>query len=214
MIAVISADIVASRTLQEQEKWLIPLKNLLATWGERPKDWELERGDFFQVELANPKEALRKAFEIKALIKQVAPADDSKKLSSIDIRMAIGIGEKNYTGESIKESNGPAFIYAGEKYDQLKRENLSLAIKSAHADFDDEMNLYLRLATLFMDRWSLSSAELVQIVLGNPHATQEEIGRQLGIKQNSVSGRWNRANIDELLELEKMYRKKLMPLLG
>jgi hypothetical protein len=38
MVAIITADIIASRKLVNQEKWLSPLKNLLATWGNSPKD--------------------------------------------------------------------------------------------------------------------------------------------------------------------------------
>jgi hypothetical protein len=49
MPSVITADIIASRKLVNQEKLLSPLKNLLATWGNSPKDWKLDRGDFFQV---------------------------------------------------------------------------------------------------------------------------------------------------------------------
>ena len=71
------------------------------------------------------------------------------------------------------------------------------------------MNLYFKLAGVFMDKWSVSSAELVQIILNNPNITQEEIGKKLGIKQNSVSGRWNRANVSEMLEVEKMFQKKI-----
>lgn len=48
MIAVISGDIIGSRKLENQEVWLKPLQNLLNTWGESPKDWKLERGDFFK----------------------------------------------------------------------------------------------------------------------------------------------------------------------
>jgi hypothetical protein len=101
----------------------------------------LERGDFFQVEVANPEDAIKKAFEIKALIKKVAPLDERKKISTIDVRMAIGIGEKTYSGETISESNGTAFIYSGEKYDVLKKENVTLGIKTPWKDFDEEMNL-------------------------------------------------------------------------
>ena len=75
--------------------------------------------------------------------------------------------------------------------------------------FDEEMNLYLKFAGIIMDKWSISSAELVQIVLNNPNITQEEIGKKLGIKQNSVSGRWNRANVNEILEVNKMFQKKM-----
>ncbi|MFN8326688.1 MAG: hypothetical protein U0T76_00005, partial [Saprospiraceae bacterium] len=131
----------------------------------------------------------------------------------IDVRMAIGVGEKNYAAESIAESNGSAFIYSSEKFELLKKENSTMGIKSPWKSFDDEMNLYLKLAGIFMDKWTVSSAELVQIIFNNPGITQEEIGKKLGIKQNSVSGRWNRANVNEVLELEAIYRNKIRSLL-
>ena len=209
MIAVIKGDIIASRKLIDQEKWLSPLKNLLATWGSTPEQWELVWGDFFQLEINNPEEALYRAIAIKTLIKKIAPLDGRKKIGPINVRMSIGIGEKTYSGARISESNGPAFIYAGEKFDALKKENMTMGVQSPWTDFDDEINLYLKLAGTFMDNWSVSSAELLEIVLMDPSATQEEIGKQLGIKQNSVSGRWNRANTDGILAVEKMFRKKI-----
>jgi hypothetical protein len=131
MIAVITGDIVASRKLVNQEKWLLPLKFLLNSWGTSPKDWKLERGDYFQIEIGDPSEALKKAFEIKALIKKVEPLDERKKISTIDVRLSIGIGEKTYAGESISESNGQAFINAGDKFDLLKKENIKTGLKTA-----------------------------------------------------------------------------------
>ena len=164
----------------------------------------MERDDFFQVEVKSPEDALKKALQIKALIKKVEP---------LDVRMAIGIGEKTYTGESISESNGEAFIYSGEKFDLLEKEGITLGIKTPWGDFDEEMNLYLKLAGTFMNKWTISSAELMEIILNDSNATQEEIGKRLGIKQNSVSGRWNRANVNEILGVEEMYRRKINILL-
>ncbi len=200
MIAIITGDIIASRKLTDQGKWLIPLKNLFQQWGKSPKDWELNRGDSFQLEIKDVENSLKKALQIKAII---------KKTGVVDVRLAIGIGEKTYVGESISESNGTAFINSGEKFDSLKKENISLGVKSIWTNFDEEINLYLKLIGLFMDNWSISSAELMQIVLQCPSATQEEIGKQLGIKQNSVSGRWKRANVNEVLAVEKMFRKRI-----
>lgn len=213
MIAVIKGDIIASRKLVNQALWLKPLKSLLASWGENHKNWELHSGDFFQIEISNPEEALIKVFEIKSVIKKVEPTDKTKKSSMIDVRLAVGIGEKTYSGDSISENNGSAYIYSSEKFDVLKKENVTIGIKTSWKNFDEEMNLYLKLAGTFMDKWTVSSAELIQIVLNNPDTTQEEIGKQLGIKQNSVSGRWNRANMNEILELEKMYRNKIKSLI-
>ncbi len=213
MVAIITGDIIASRKLVNQEKWLSPLKKLFSTWGDSPKDWKLERGDFFQVEISNSEEVLIKTLEIKALIKKVAPVDERKKISTIDVRLAIGIGEKTYTGENISESNGSAFINSGEKFDLLKKENSTLGIKSPLKSFDEEMNLYLKLVSTFMDKWSVSSAELVEIVLKKPNITQDEIGKQLGIQQSGVSRRWNRANVNEILEVNKMFQKKIKNLI-
>lgn len=213
MVAIITGDIIASRKLVNQEKWLFPLKNLLHSWGENPRDWKLERGDFFQIKVAKIEDVLQKALQIKALIKKVEPLDERKKISTIDVRLAIGIGDKTYSAESISESNGSAFIYSGEKFDLLKKENVTLGIKTPWIDFDQEINLYLKLIGILMDRWSVSSAELVEIVLNNPDMTQEDIGRQLGIQQSGVSRRWNRSNINEIVEVNMMFQKKIKTLL-
>ena len=89
-----------------------------------------------------------------------------------------------------------------------------MGIKSGWVDFDEEVDLYLKLAATFMDKWTISSAELVHAVLLNGTHTQKEIGRLLGIKQSGVSGRWNRANVEEMLAMEKRYRKKMKTLLS
>lgn len=213
MIAVIKGDIIASRKVTDPQKWLLPLKNLFNQWGKNPENWELAWGDAFQLEIQNPAEALQKVIEIKALIKKTK-TNGKKKMSDIDVRLALGIGRKTFTGDRISESNGPAFIYAAEKFDKLKKENLTLGIQSPWSDFDHEINLYLKLGGIFMDKWSISSAELVGIVLKQPDVLQEELGKKLGIKQNSVSGRWKRACLNDVLEIEKTYRTKLTKMLS
>jgi hypothetical protein len=209
MIAVIKGDIIASRKLTDQDKWLTPLRSFLEQCGKTPETWELVWGDFFQVEVQNPEEALHKTLNIKSLIKKIKPVDANRKISTIDARMAIGIGDKTYHGKRISESNGTAFIHAGEQFSKLKKEKTNLAVQSHWKDFDDEINLYLRLADTFMDRWSVYSAELMQILLNNPNITQSEIGKKLGIKQSAVSRRWSRANADEVLDIERVFRQKI-----
>lgn len=210
MIAVIKGDIIASRKIDNPEKWLKPLKAVLNKWGKTPQNWELAWGDSFQLEVAEPEKALFIALSIKACIRKIRPKEQSKKRSVIDVRMSVGIGKKDYTGKRVSESNGQAFVNAGVKFDKLRSEKVNLAVKSPWQEFDDEINLYLKLSGVIMDNWSVSSAELVEIVLNNPKATQQKIGRLLGIKQNSVSGRRNRSKVDEIMEVEKAYREKLI----
>jgi hypothetical protein len=212
MTAVITADIINSRKLVNQEIWISPLKKILTTYGSTPQKWEIFRGDYFQIEIEDPKEALLVALKIKALIKSIVVSEGQKKPISIDVRMAIGLGTKEYVADRISESNGSAFINSGEKFEKLKKEKTTLAIQSSFPDFDYEMNLYLKLAIIQMDAWTVNSATLFNTLFEDSEKKQTEIGGVLGISQNSVSGRFKRAHVDEILELDKMYRFKLKEL--
>jgi hypothetical protein len=56
MVAVIKGDIINSRLIINQDKWLIPLEDLLNEWGKSPEIWEVAWGDSFQLEVENPAE--------------------------------------------------------------------------------------------------------------------------------------------------------------
>ena len=213
MIAVIKGDIIDSRKLSSSDLWLKPLKEYFATKGKNPLSWEIIWGDSFQIEISNPKDALIAAFIIKSKIKQVKELDSNSRNSTIDVRMSIGIGDKTFSAKRITESNGSAFINSGEQFELLKKQRTNLIIKTPWPQFDQEINLYLKLLGIIMDRWNISAAELAESVFLNPKFSQLEIGKILNIKQNSVSGRWDTAKIDELMEVDKMYRVKLENLL-
>ncbi|WP_235893403.1 hypothetical protein [Litoribacter populi] len=185
------------------------MKQQLNKWGKSPQAWEILWGDFFRLEIAKAEDVLQAALEIKALIKSIEVATEV----NLDVRMAIGVGEKTFSGERISESNGEAFVMGGEKFEKLKKEKIMLGIQTRREDFDQDVNLFLKLASLFMDKWTVSSAKLIGLVLENPKITQEEIGQILGIKQNSVNGRWNRANVDETLIVKQVFRKKILKLI-
>lgn len=208
MIAVIKGDIIGSRKISDPEVWLQPLKGYLKQWGRSPGAWEVTGGDGFQLELKDPAKALRTALEIKSLLKST-PVAAGSLTGSLDARMAIGLGEKTYAARSISESNGPAFVRAGDRLELLKEEKASLAMHSEFPAFDEAMNLLLRLALLYMDQWTLSSAAITWLALTHPDATQAELGERLGIRQNSVSGRWRRAHVPETLSLLGYYSKQI-----
>src|SRR5690606_25018363 len=148
-------------------------------WGSTPASWEIYRGDSFQLELPNPVQSLAAAMRIKAVVKAVQPEDEDKRVSPIDVRMAVGIGEKEYSAGRISESNGSAFIYSGEQFEKIKKEKISLAIRTPWEEFDREMNLYIRLALIAMDNWSISSGELMNVLLKHPDLNQQQIAEML-----------------------------------
>jgi hypothetical protein len=201
--SIITGDIINSRK-NNTKLWLPVLKKTLARTGQSPQNWEIFRGDSFQVEVKNPADALLTAILIKAHIKAI---------KNLDVRMAIGIGEKDFTASNITESNGEAFIHSGERLESLKQEKQNMAVKSRWSNFDRDMNLYLRLALIAMDNWSTSAADLIKILLDNPDITQMKLATKLKITQSAVSGRQKRAYYNEVKELEVLFREKMENLL-
>ena len=198
MIAILTADIINSRKLPSK-KWMADLKAFLNTFGKSPNEWEIYRGDEFQLEIKNPEDALLVAFQLKALFKSI----------HLDIRISIGFGEKTYKTRKITESNGSAFIRSGETFETLKKLKLNLAINSGDVIFDEELNLMLKLSLSFLDNWLQQSAEFVLVAIQNPTLSQEEIGTLLCINQAAVSRRQKRANYELIKELDLYFRKKI-----
>jgi hypothetical protein len=202
MVSVISGDIINSRTTTPG-RWLRLLKKTLLSWGESPAQWEIYRGDSFQLEVKEASKALAIAIQIKAGIK-------SDK--GLDIRLAIGLGDKKYHAKRISESNGSAFIYSGELVEEMKRLGVTMAVRSGHEAFDKEINLYLALASFIMDGWSDRVAATVYATMRNPGKSQEALGKMLKVKQNAVSMRLKRARFNDIMEMIRLYEEKVKKL--
>lgn len=203
MIAIITGDIINSEEHKASE-WIGILKNQFAKWGETPIDWEIYRGDEFQLKIA-PKKALWAALQIKAIVKSI---------KDLDVRMAIGVGSEDFKGASVSESNGTAYKRSGRTFETLKEEKLNLAIATGNKKENQSLNLMIRLGLDFMDEWTSVSAEIVAIALSNPKTSQQDIAEQLSIQQSAVSQRQKRARLDlveELLEYYPQTVKRMKP---
>jgi hypothetical protein len=198
MIGIITGDIVNSRKLSSKI-WIDGLKKLLNTIGKNPIEWEIYRGDEFQLEVKKPEDALMIALHIKSYFKSI----------KLDVRMSIGFGDMNYKAKKISESNGSAFTRSGEVFETLKKQKINLAINSGNEAFDTEINFMLRLALTFMNNWLAQSAEFVLTAIENPTLSQEEIGVKLSINQAAVSRRRKRAQFDLVMEMEQYFRNKI-----
>lgn len=198
MTSVITGDIIGSRQ-QKTKDWVEDLKRILSPFGETPSQWEIYRGDEFQIEIKNPEEALLSAILIKAHLKAL----------KLDARMSIGIGDKTYNAEKISESNGSAFIHSGELFETLKKQKVTLAIRTGDAVFDEKINLMLQLALTFMDNWLAQPAEFVAMAIENPTLSQEELGQKIGINQAAVSRRQKRAQFDLIMNLDRYFRTQI-----
>ena len=196
MVGIITGDIINSREAQPK-KWLEALKEVLSKYGASPSQWEIYRGDSFQLEVP-VEEALNAAILIKAAIKQY---------KHIDVRLAIGIGDKTYTAESITESNGSAFINSGECFDQMKKR--TLAVKSPNESFDIQINVMIELALLTMNHWQPITSTIVKTSFENPDLSQKEMAGLLGKSQSNISEGLKRAGYDEILKMIHYYKTQI-----
>ncbi|WP_234369069.1 SatD family protein [Brumimicrobium mesophilum] len=199
MKAVITGDIVNSRAV-EAEKWILELKQKLNLFGQEPKDWEIYRGDSFQLKV-EPENALTATILLKSQI---------KKFKELDVRMSIGIGEVEYDAPKITESNGSAFLRSGECFENLKKD--LLMIKSASKSFDKTMNVMFSLAGLSMNDWTPLSSEIIQISIENPEMTQLEMARILDKSQSNISIALKRGGFDEIQKLLNYYKDEITKL--
>src|SRR5690606_10885456 len=131
-----------------------------------------------------------------------------KTFKNLDVRMGIGLGEKEYKGSKVSQSNGSAFNNSGTQFDLLKKQKVNMAICSKEEDFDQNINLMLKLALVIMDSWSVGSAQIAHTILANPDLIQEEIAQKFEIKQAAVSQRLHRANLNLIMEVENYYRTR------
>ncbi|MBT8273510.1 MAG: transcriptional regulator [Bacteroidia bacterium] len=204
MTSVITGDIIRSREFAHPEIWLTTLKKALSQLEQDNTLWEIYRGDSFQIEITDVTNSFKAAVYIKACIKMI---------KGLDVRIAIGIGNKSYQGKDVTESNGEAFVFSGETFEALKNEKQNLQIKTNSAIFNDELNLYFTLASTIMDNWTVNSAEIVKLSLEHPDWLQKDLANHINISQNAVSKRQHRAYLFDILQLNTMFTKKINQLL-
>ncbi len=198
MIAVITGDIINSRQ-SSPHVWMSDLKSVLHQYGSSPKEWELFRGDSFQLKTSTEK-VLLCAMHLKATIKQHP---------LLDLRMGIGMGEESYAAEQITESNGSAYLHSGEAFELTTKQNLVFA--TGNQERDDLLNLILELYLRTADQWSKTVATTVRTALEHPKLAQIELGALLHKSQSSISEALKRGAFDELLSLNAVFQKQFNP---
>lgn len=196
MIAVLTGDIINSRS-EHSGDWLSLLKEVLSGYGTEPAEWEVFRGDSFQL-VVMPEQAFTATLHLKAAIKQI---------QGLDVRVGIGLGEHSYQASKVTESNGSAFIHSGVSFEGLKKN--TVAIQTGSSDFDERINLMLTLAALTINQWTTIVAEVVKAAIENPNWNQSQLAKLLQKSQSSISEALKRGGFDEIKQLNEYYQKQI-----
>lgn len=201
MIAIITGDIINSQK-SDSELWLPKLKGLLQSWSTTPENWEIYRGDEFQLK-CSVDEVFHKALLIKSLL---------RSFENLDVRVAIGIGNEVFLSEKITESNGTAYLNSGRLLTDIKSQGKTFAIQTENEKVNRDLNILFKWAAIDFDNWTVATAEIIHQLLRNSELTQDELAKELNITQSSVSQRLKRANFELLQETDLYFRKKITEL--
>ncbi len=201
MIGVITGDIINSQQ-SASEEWMPSLKLLFETLGKTPKNWEIYRGDEFQM-----KTSIDEVFWIALCIKALI-----KKTENLDVRLAIGIGDEQFSSEKITESNGTAYVNSGRLLNEIKSDNRNFAIQTPDSGINKDLNMVFKWAVLSFDGWTSVVSEVVYEMMTNRKITQEELAKKMNITQSSISQRIKRSNFDLIIETDHYFRKKITAL--
>jgi DNA-binding XRE family transcriptional regulator len=174
----------------------------LQSWSNTPKNWEIYRGDEFQLK-CSVDEVFHKALLIKSLL---------RSFENLDVRVAIGIGNEVFLSEKITESNGSAYLNSGRLLTDIKSQGKTFAIQTENEKVNQDLNILFKWAAIDFDNWTVATAEIIHQLLRNSELTQDELAKELNITQSSVSQRLKRANFELLQETDLYFRKKITEL--
>ncbi len=190
--AVLTGDIVKSRHISPRARLIKTLKEAL----ERLKDshqaeYDIYRGDSFQMVIPSAPAAALAA----VIIRSKLLSHSRSKSSTWDTRIAIGIGGITFRGETVSESDGPAFLLSGKGMEELSKANRRLIIKAPWEQADRSLSLVTRFADDIISNWSGYSAETAFYSLAYKES-QSVLAARLGKSQSTINGRISTARLE------------------
>lgn len=162
---------------------------------------EVNRGDWFQCIVYDPKFALRYSLRIKFFLRSFALFEKPDLVDEIigkkpkvipkaiiDARIAIGVGEIDFLNNRLGNSDGQAFQLSGRLLDNMKTQRNGLNI-----DISDEEELKGELQTIFIlldtliQKTTPAQCQVMYHKLNGK--TESEIALKLKIYQSAVNQR-------------------------
>ncbi len=203
--AVITGDIVHSREVHDLQVLLQVLKETIPEIEKQLNtrmDFEVYRGDSFQIMIGKAEHAIKIAILIRTKLRSKTSFSESEEanvpLDNLwDARVSIGIGPVNKPANKVVESTGEAFELSGKQLDSMKNTHERIRMASTWGALNHQFEVVAKLGDAILSRWTLSSCEAAyrHLLFGE---TQKQIAQKLNISQPAVHKRLSIANIDAI----------------
>ena len=188
MKAVIKG-IILNTEETDSESWIKNLSNLFKTVGKENKDWTFSHQNQFLLII----DAIQ-AFEFGLLIRSTILST-----KGLDVKIAIGIGELDYTNDQILDYTGEALKNCTSQFNELKKSNF--AMKTSNEKINQQVKTVVDLVMFITNHWTDKMAEYYKIAFINQQLNQKELAKLLHLKsQSTISSILKRAAYEEILQ--------------
>jgi len=190
--AAISADIVASTSLTQEQRELLNEKlrellcNLRMLFGVKRFFGRLVKGDCLECVLEEPQSALRAALLIRTFVKSLDIKSTDSSFNDYGVRVAVGIGSITTLDRKRDFISGDAIVLSGRAVQELSgRTKSGLAFRSANGDWNNVMEpLFALLDTMLVKTTKKQCGILWHCLLGK---TEKEICAITGNSQPTIN---------------------------
>jgi hypothetical protein len=155
---------------------------------ERTLAFEMYRGDSFQIKVTTAKDSLRVALLIRLRLisaRESFKNSSSRKISTWDARLSIGIGSIDFAKETISTSDGEAFRYSGRAFDSLNKID-RLIIRTSNQEMNEEFDVECFMADTIIKKLSDKQAKITYGYLLEEN-TQKFIAEKMGLTPQAVN---------------------------
>ena len=206
--AAITGDIIQSQKIKNKKALIKAMENIfreVEAVFEMRLPFEIYRGDSFQGLLNNPVQSLRVAYLLRTGLMARAPKDEKW-----DVRIAIGIGKVDFLSNTVKTSQGNAFVLAGSALEEMKKYDRIKIRMAARDEANRQTDVMNRLADALSMDWHRTAAEVIYLRLMYKWS-QTKMAEHLGISQAAVHKRLRRAHFDAVEYYIRYFEQDFMP---
>ncbi|MEH0666024.1 adenylate/guanylate cyclase domain-containing protein [Vibrio scophthalmi] len=204
-VAVLTGDVIGSTELspQEYEDLLYTLTELIQyVCRHHPhNEYEITRGDSFQVIIHDPENAAKYALIIRIGLKN--------RNIKYDCRSSIGIGFGASIRHNVGYSTGDAFTLSGRTLDAMDSETLK--INTPDIRFNEHFDLLTKYVDFQVSGMKERQYAITYIMLtcNSDELTQGMIASKLGVHRVSVNRTINSANLTLIEKFSSLFSKKV-----
>jgi hypothetical protein len=191
---VITGDISGFTKVDSRNREILvnSTRELMTSWAGT-KDARIFRGDSFQMLFHDASEGLKRCIQLRCWFKKNRILADV----ILDARMAIGVGEIAYHGESVLDSDGEAFHLSGRGFDAMENDEFFKVI-TANPELNKQLAVICNLLDLIISGWTRNQAEVIYLIL--EEKTQQQMADELSIVQSAIN---NRLKLAHWKQIEK-----------